>query len=175
MHYITRPTSRKEIRILAKAFRNICGYNATEPIDPVELLDRLPNIKGLEDVFYTVVGDNELAENVPAQCDLTNEGYQIKIKESVYVGACERRVGGSRMHIMHEIAHAFADKIGFHPIFARTFYDSEMRPYESLEWIVKALAGEVMIPHKCTGNMSVSEIMEIYGVSQQAAEYRKNH
>ena len=50
MDYETRPTSKKELRLYAKVFRVICGFNQTEPIDPVLLLDKLPDIKGFEDV-----------------------------------------------------------------------------------------------------------------------------
>lgn len=43
MDYETKPTSRSELRLYAKLFRSICGFNMIEAIDPVELLDRLPD------------------------------------------------------------------------------------------------------------------------------------
>ena len=105
MDYETKPTNRKELRLYAKLFRSICGLSNAEPIDPIELLDRLPELEGFEDVRYEIVYNNELPGNVPAQCVKDNEGYLIQIKESVYMGAYEKQTGGHRMHIMHEIGH----------------------------------------------------------------------
>lgn len=76
-----------------------------EPIDPVTLLDRLPELEGFDDVRYEIVYNNVLPGNVLAQCEKTDDGYLIQIKESVYNGAFEKRIGGSRMHIIHEIMH----------------------------------------------------------------------
>lgn len=72
---------------------------------------------------------------------------------------------------MHEIMHPFADKLGFKPIFSRQL-TKETPPFRRLEWIVMALAGEVMMPYEATAGMSVEEIMETYGVSKSAAEKR---
>ena len=41
MDYEIKPIKRKDLRLLAKLFRSICGYSADEPINPVEILDRL--------------------------------------------------------------------------------------------------------------------------------------
>ncbi len=75
------------------------------------------------------------------------------------------------MHIIHEIMHPFADKLGFKPIFTRTL-TKDIPPYRRLEWIVMALAGEVMMPYEATEGMSVKELMVNYGVSKPAAEKR---
>lgn len=171
MDYETKPTNRKELRLYAKLFRSICGLSNAEPIDPIELLDRLPELEGFEDVRYEIVYNNELPGNVPAQCAKDNEGYLIQIKESVYMGAYEKQTGGHRMHIMHEIMHPFADKLGFTPIFSRRL-TKETPTYRRLEWIVKALAGEVMMPYEATSGMSVKELMDKFGVSKIAAEKR---
>jgi hypothetical protein len=171
MDYETRPTSRKTLRLFAKLFRSICGFDETEPIDPVKLLDRLPDLEGFGDVRYDVVPDNELPGKVPAQCTKNEQGYLIEIKDSVYYGAYENNTGGHRMHIMHEIMHPFADKLGFKPIFTRKL-TAKTPCYCSLEWIVMALAGEVMMPYEATKDMSKAELMDIYGVSEAAAEKR---
>ena len=75
------------------------------------------------------------------------------------------------MHIMHEIMHPFADKLGFRPIFSRKL-TKDTPSYRRLEWIVMALAGGVMMPYAATANMSAKEIMATYGVSKVAAEKR---
>ena len=171
MDYETKPTNRSELRLFAKLFRTICGFSMDEPIDPVALLDRLPELEGFEDVRYEIVYNDILPGNVPAQCEKTEDGYLIQIKESVYNGAYEKRTGGHRMHIIHEIMHPFADKLGFKPIFSRQL-TKETPPYRRLEWVVMALAGEVMMPYESTKGMGMEGIMEKYGVSKSAAQKR---
>lgn len=171
MDYETKPTNRHELRLYAKLFRSICGFSQDEPIDPVALLDRLPELEGFDDVRYEIVYNDALPSNVPAQCEKNDDGYLIQIKESVYKGAYEKKTGGYRMHIIHEIMHPFADKLGFKPIFSRRL-TKEIPPYMSLEWIVMALAGEVMMPYERTQGMTEKEIIQVYGVSESAAKKR---
>lgn len=174
MDYETIPTNRKDLRLYAKLFRSVCGLSRNEPTDPVALLDRLPDLEGFGDVRYEVVYNNNLPGNVPAQCVKDGQGYLIQIKESVYTGAYEKKVGGHRMHIMHEIMHVFADKIGFKPIFSRKL-TKDTPCYCKLEWIVMALAGEVMMLYEETQNMSAAQLMKTYGVSKAAAEKRMRY
>lgn len=171
MDYETKATSRKELRLYSKLFRSICGFSSDECIDPVILLDKLPDLEGFEDVRYEIVYGNKLPKNVPAQCTQTDDGYLIEIKDTVYMRAYEKRSGGDRMHIMHEIMHTFADKLGFKPIFSRRL-TKDVPVYRRLEWIVMALAGEVMMPYEATQGMSVKELKETYGVSDDAAKKR---
>lgn len=171
MDYETRATNRNELRLFAKLFRSICGFAAVEPIDPILLLDRLPELEGFEDVRYEIVYNDVLPGNVPAQCEKTEDGYLIQIKESVYMGAYEKNTGGHRMHIMHEIMHAFADKLGFKPVFSRRL-TKDIPPYRRLEWVVMALAGEVMMPYEATNGMSTKDLMNNFGVSKAAADKR---
>ena len=171
MDYEIRPTSRKDLRLYAKLFRSICGFKEDEPIDPILLLDKLPDLEGLEDVRYEVVYNNILAGAVPAQCILLEDGYLIQIKESVYNSARNKKTGGSRMHIMHEIMHAFLDKLGYKPIFSRNLTKNTPL-YCRLEWAVMAIAGEVMMPYEATEGMPVKELMKTYGVSESAAKKR---
>ena len=171
MDYETKPTSRDELRLFAKLFRSICGFTVFEPIDPIVLLDRLPELEGFEDVRYEIVYNDALPGNVPAQCEKTEDGYIIQIKESVYIGAYEKKTGGHRMHIMHEIMHTFADKLGFKPVFSRRL-TKDVPPYRRLEWVVMALAGEVMMPYEVTNGMSAKDLMNNFGVSKAAAEKR---
>jgi hypothetical protein len=75
------------------------------------------------------------------------------------------------MHIIHEIMHPCADKLGFTPIFSRRL-TKDTPVYKRLEWIVKALAGEVMMPYEATNGMSIKDLMINYGVSEAAAKKR---
>lgn len=174
MDYETRPTCRKELRLLAQLFRSICGVNNSESINPIELLDRLPDLDGFENVRYEIVYNNNLPGNVPAQCIKNEQGYLIQIKESVYDGAYKKNTGGHRMHIMHEIMHVYADKLGFQPIMTKKVTKSTPN-YCKLEWVVKALAGEVMMPYEATQKMTVEKLIEKYGVSEIAAKIRMKY
>ena len=75
------------------------------------------------------------------------------------------------MHIIHEIMHPFADKLGFKPIFSRQL-TKDVPHYRRLEWVVKALAGEVMMPYEATQGMTIKELKDAYGVSDAAAKKR---
>jgi hypothetical protein len=174
MDYVIKATNRHELRLYSKLFRSICGFTEDEPIDPVELLDRLPDLEGFGDVRYEVVYNNVLPGNVPARCIPDDNGYLIQIKESVYLGALEKKTGGYRMHIMHEIMHPFLDKLGYRPIYERQL-TKDTPVYCRLEWAVKAIAGEVMIPYNATKEMPEKEIIRFYGVSPAAAKKRKTY
>ena len=174
MDYEINPTSRHDLRLYAKLFRSVCGFSQDEPIDPIPLLDRLPDLEGFEDVRYEVVYNNNLPGAVPARCIPMEDGYLIQIKESVYVGAMEKKTGGSRMHIIHEIMHVFLDKLGFKPIYSRQL-TPDVPPYRRLEWAVMAIAGEVMMPYEATKGMTDKELIKKYGVSSAAAKKRLSY
>ena len=91
----TKATNRKELRLYAKLFRSICGFSSNECIDPVTLLDRLPDLEGFEDVRYEIVYGNELPKNVPAQCTLTEDGYMIQIRNVDNVVKAHRITNGT--------------------------------------------------------------------------------
>lgn len=174
MDYATRPTSRTEVRLYAKIFRKLFELPLTGPIDPLSLLDRLPDV--YDNVEYEVIDDSEMPKGVPARCIPTdNGGFMIQIAQSIFDGAYERKVGGYRAHILHEIIHPFADKMGFKPIMNRVFNNNTVPPYMSLEWVVKAMTGEVMMPYEETIGLNTSELMEEYGVSWEAANYRRTY
>ena len=43
MDYETKPTSRKDLRLYSKLFRALFDLSENEEIDPVSLLDKLPD------------------------------------------------------------------------------------------------------------------------------------
>ena len=174
MDYEIKPTNRKDLRLYAKLFRSVCGVSQSEPIDPVALLDRLPDLEGFDGVRYEIVYNNALGGNVPARCLKDDDGYVIQIKEKVYLGAYERKIGGDRMHIIHEIMHVYLDKLGFKPIYSRQLRE-KLPLYRSLEWATMAIAGEVMMPYEFTVGMGTKELMSVYGLSKAAAEKRQKY
>ena len=109
-----------------------------------------------------------------AQCTPNDQGgFTIEIKESVYAGAYENQIGAFLGFICHEICHIFLFRIGFTPIFERSFENNELPAYCSVEWQAKALCAEVMIPYDETEGMSASLIENTYHVSKAFAKNRK--
>ena len=174
MDYETKPTSRVKVRLYAKLFRKIFGLSQRGPVNPLMLLDRLGIV--FKDVSYEIVEKETLPTNVPANCIMTtNGGFIIQIADYVFDGAYERNTGGYRMHIMHEILHPYVYKLGFTPIYNRSVANKKIPPYKSVEWIVKAMAGEVMMPYEETVDMDIIDLVIEYGVSIDAARERTKY
>lgn len=181
MDYLTQPTSRKELRAMAPFFRELFGLEEASCVPVLSILERLPDV--FRGCCYEVVEDNALPPDTPARCKVIDEdSFQIQIKESVYDGAYRRGtgvyrkgIGAYRGFILHEIVHVFLYKIGFKPVFTRSFEKSQMPAYFSVEWQTKALTGEIMMPYEETRGMRVEDIMEEYGVSKGFALYRQSY
>lgn len=174
MDYLTKSVNRKQLRELSIILRKLFGLDENCKIPVIEMLDRLPYV--FKGSYYSVVEDRELPKNVPAACrQISETAFEIRIKNSVYIGAYERDVGGYRAHILHEICHVFLYTLGFKPILQRSFRNGELAPYKSAEWQAKALCGETMMPFKETKHLTTEQIMKIYGVSRAQAEYRKSY
>lgn len=174
MDYLTKPTNREELRLLSVLFRKMYGVNHTQAFPVLEALERIPDV--FPGTVVKIVQDKELPMNIPARCFPNEDGdFTIEIKESIYQGAYKKSIGAYRGHICHEMAHVFLYKMGFTPIFNRQFKNREIKPYESMEWQAKALAGEIMMPYEDIANMSVKDIMNIYGVSKGFAKTRQNY
>ncbi len=174
MDYLTKPISRKSLRVIAKFFREIFCLPLDGKIDVISLLDEI--CQTLDNVSYSVVDDNMLPANIPACCQCDETGvFTIYIKSSVYMGAWQNNVGGYRNHIMHEMCHVFLYKIGYTPILSRSFKNNEIAAYCSAEWQAKALCGEIMMPYEATKNLSAIEIASKFGVSIESAQIRKKY
>ena len=167
--YIVESKSRKDLRRLARGLRELLGLENELWIPIVELLDVLAEV--FPDFNYEIVGDNELPIGTHAETDIRS-GH-IKIKESVYIRACKGE-GRDRMTIAHEIGHYITLCFcGFS--LQRNFKRQEVKPFNDPEWHAKCFAGEFMVAHHLTGEMSVSEIVEACGVSVDAADYQHKH
>lgn len=171
MDYITKSTSRIQLRFLSKIFRIVFKSAMVGKFDVLKAFEELPEtFKG---TVCTIVEDNELPANIPARCYLNENGnFTVEVKNSVYKGAHEKEIGAYRGFICHEICHVFLFKIGFTPVFNRQFGNNEIAPYCSVEWQAKALCGEVMMPYEETRGMTESEIINTYGVSKGFAAKR---
>lgn len=138
----------------------------------VEILDVLMEI--LYPKFsYEIVYDDELPKNVHADTDVLT-GH-IRIKESVYNGACNGN-GRDRMTIAHELGHFLTLCLcGFK--LERNFRKEEYYPYRDPEWQAKCFAGELLVPAHLVKNLSSIQIAMQCGVSMDAAmvQYRHIH
>lgn len=172
MDYKTKPTSRDELRTIAQWVRLIYDCNRERWFDVIRAFELTPLL--FPQVTCTVVEDDKLPNGIMGRCkpDL-NGHYLIEMKESVYNDAVEGK-GGPRAHVLHEICHAILCLLGFTPVLECSFKDFELRPCESMEWQAKALCGEILIPYGETQGLSVRQIMNKCGVSQECAALREN-
>ena len=173
MDYLTKPTSRDDLRRLSRVLRQLFNCPPTGPFPVLEALERIGDV--FEGSNYIILEDNKLPSKTMAQCYQNDQGgFTIEIKESVYTGAYEKKVGAFLGFICHEICHVFLFKIGFTPICTRSFENDEIPKYRSVEWQAKALCGETMIPFEESAQMSKHQIMDRYHVSKAFAEVRLN-
>ena len=171
MDYKTKPTSRKDLRQYSTYFRKLFDVPLTGAFPVLNALEKLPDV--FDNSNYTVVEDKKLSPRTMAQCSPNDlGGFTIEIKESVYKGAYDKKIGAYLGFICHEIAHIFLFHIGFSPIYARSFADNELPAYCSVEWQAKALCAEIMIPYEESHGMNIEEIQEKYHVSMAFAKKR---
>ena len=172
MDYKTKGTSRHDLRYYSQILRKVFGVPQTSPFPVLEALDKISDV--FSDCGYEVVSDDKFSLQTLARCVPNSQGgFTIEIKETVYNGAYEKKIGAFLGFICHEICHVFLFKIGFVPIFERSFANNELPAYCSIEWQAKALCGEVMIPFEESKGMSVSAIRNKYHVSMAFAKKRK--
>ena len=171
MDYKTKPTSRKDLRRYAKFVRRLFDVPETGPFPVLQALDRVSDV--FKDCSYAVVEDRSLPPQTMCRCVPNNMGgFIIEIKQSVYDGAYEKGIGAFLGFICHEICHIFLFKIGFVPLYERSFEDNTIPAYCSVEWQAKALCGELTIPYDATVGMKAKAIMEKYPVTEASAKYR---
>ncbi len=172
MDYVTKPTSRRDLRRFSAYVRNLFGVPLAGAFPVLEALEKVSDV--FKGSCYEVVEDKKLPPKTMARC-MPNDrgGFTIEIKETVYDGAYEKQIGAYLGFICHEICHVFLFEIGFTPIFERSFEDNELPAYCSVEWQAKALCAEVMIPFFESKGMEEEEIVRKYHVSKAFAQVRK--
>ena len=130
----------KKLRILANTFRFILKLDKTLYFPIVELLD--PMCELLPDFTYEVVTNDTFVHGIHADTNIKT-GH-IRIKESVYDGACNGN-GRDRMTIAHELGHYFTLYLCEFKV-QRNFAKKEIPAFADPEWQAKCFAGELMIP-----------------------------
>lgn len=173
MDYKTKPTSLSDIRKYSVFVRRLFNVPRCGPFPVLQALEHLGDV--FSNCNYLIVEDTRLPPQTMARC-VPNAlgGFTIEIKQSVYDGAYEKDIGAFLGFICHEICHIFLFKIGFTPVYERSFADNELPAYCSVEWQAKALCGEVMIPYDESRGMSVEQITTTYHCSKAFAEVRRN-
>lgn len=161
--------SRYDLRRLARSFRRCLKLDNALWFPIVELLDVMTEF--FDDFNYEIVEDSTLPKKVHADTDIRT-GH-IRIKESVYEGACNGE-GRDRMTIAHEIGHYFT--LCFYGFkLTRNFDDAKITTFRDPEWQAKCFAGELMIPAHLVKGMNRNEIAERCGVSYDAACVQYKH
>jgi hypothetical protein len=161
--------SRADLRKLARILRDHLHLSDVLYFPIVELLDVLTELFG--DFNYEVVEDSAMPKKVHADTDIRT-GH-IRIKESVYEGACKGE-GRDRMTIAHEIGHYFTLCFcGFR--LERNFSGSKIPAFRDPEWQAKCFAGELMVPAHLVKGMNEYEIANQCGVSYDAACVQYKH
>lgn len=170
MDYLTRPTSKNELRKFAKELRSICNVPNTGAFPVLQILDKLTDL--FFGCNYEVLEDNNFPDDTMARCQGNDMGgYTIEIRESIYMKA-HKGDGASLGFVCHEICHVFLFSKGFTPIYESCFDYKSLRPFESVEWQAKYLVGEVMIPYEESEGMSKQSIIDKYHVSKAYATSR---
>lgn len=168
-NYMVEPKSRTDLRRLAYIFRKHLHLDDVLHFPIVELLDVMTEL--FDDFNYEVVEDNVLSKKVHADTDIRT-GH-IRIKESVYEGACNGE-GRDRMTIAHEIGHYFTLCFcGFK--LERNFSGVKIPAFCDPEWQAKCFAGELMVPTHLVKDMTAYEIADRCGVSYDAACVQHKH
>jgi len=172
MDFRTKPTSREELRKIARIIRKVFKCKNKYYFDVVMAFESMHKI--FPSVTTEIVPDDEEGmERVPATTIPDMKGfYHIKVKESVYEGAYFRKIGGYRTHILHEMCHTILFILGFTPYLDRSFKNSELPGYESIEWQAKALAGEMLVPYEETRDKTAEQIKSLCKVSLDCAAKR---
>lgn len=172
MDYKTKPTSRKDLRRYSRFVRQLFDVPETGSFPVLQALDRVGTV--FKGCGYVVVEDHCLPPQTMCRCvPNSTGGFVIEIKQSVYDGAYEKQIGAFLGFICHEICHIFLFKIGFTPVYERSFADNTIPAYCSVEWQAKALCAEVMIPFDESDGMGIHEICDIYHCSKAFAEARR--
>lgn len=153
------PRSKRNIQELAQSLRDHLGLSSPQlPI--VEIYEALQHIDELE---------LEVDENwrLPTEEAVTYPDLKtIRVRESVYDAAYEGDPR-SRFTLAHELGHYFMHR-NQQASFARS---SNHKIYCDCEWQADRFASELLIDRRLfTGDWSVEEIMEVFQVSQSAAE-----
>lgn len=169
--YCIEPKSRKELRRVALRIREACGLKDCLYFPIVEFMEQIMP-KMFENYNFEIIEDDKLPPNQDAVTVIENGFGTVKIKQSVYEGACDGN-GQHRMTIAHEIVGHFIPMcvLGFK--LYRSFNDERIEAFRDPEWHAKCIAGEFMMAYHLVSGFSSTQLKEMCGVSSSAAKYQR--
>lgn len=160
------PTSRKEIRRVAKYIREYFKIDDNSPLPVPAFLEIFCYCC---DYNYQIVEDSALPS-----CYALTKPYNrtILINKSTYLSACNGEPR-ARFTIVHEIGHAI-----FHnessTIYTRSRSAKIIRAFENPEWQANTFAAEILVPYYRINGLSVDEIAKKYLVSKKVAQIQSS-
>lgn len=160
------PISRAEIEDIGWRVRSLLGYTEDRWLPVAHIIEHtLPGLYG-DEYAFRVAEIEEMGGNHgyadPDSCELV-------LREDVYKRMVDGH-GRDRMTALHEWSHLI-----LHPrrrLYRRMRADPPPA-FRDPEWQAKCLAGTIMMPvGLLDGCHSIGQIMEDFGVSEDAAGYR---
>lgn len=161
---VALPMSRKNIRDLVKVVREAMNIQSQLYFPIVEFLEYCQELIGYNMI---ILPDSELPEAYAITCI---EEQELKIRESVYIGAIEKNPR-DRFTLCHELGHILLhskkriSKISL----ARANENVKIPSYINPEWQANTFAGELLAPAYLIKGYTVEEIAHECKISKQAA------
>ena len=156
------PVSRADLERLAGRARRVMGVK-TPHLPVAELLEFA--FPALQPEFTWEVRTREELGSRHGAVDPHEK--LLMLREDVYNGMVEGK-GRDRFTVCHEIAHAL-----LHTGVTLNRVRSKPRPFECPEWQANTFASAILMPEDAVARMrSVWEVIQVFGVSQDAAEVR---
>jgi hypothetical protein len=160
------PINRRELEIVGWQVRELFGCTSDCWLPVPHIIEHmLPELFDGDFVFR--VGEHRELGSNHGYAD--PDGHELVLREDVYEGLVKGR-GRDRMTAVHEMSHLF-----LHPKqrLYRRMGEEPPLPFRDPEWQAKCLAGTTMMPEQLLdGCKTVNEIVDRFGVSEQAARYR---
>lgn len=164
-NYIATPLSREKIRALTLIIRKTLTLEKEICFPIVEMLEAMPDLFIENNFTFQVVSDVELPQSIQGDVDISN--HYMRIKESVYDGACIGK-GRDRFSIAHEIGHyILLNAAGIS--LQRNISNRKVEAFECPEWQADCFAGELLVPRHLVQGLDVNEIAKKCKVSLAAA------
>ena len=169
--YCIEPKSRKDLRAVALRIREAFGLRDCVYFPIVDFMEHMMP-KMFDNYNFEIIEDDELPPNQDAVTVIENGFGTVRIKQSVYDGACDGN-GQHRMTIAHEVVGHFIPMcvLGFE--FYRSYGEEEIEAYRDPEWHAKCIAGEFMMAAHLVKEYKPKQLIEKCGVSKSAAQYQR--
>lgn len=159
-----KPTSRQAIWAHVRNIRRSLGVEDKLYFDIVHFVERvMPEVfpEFVFEICTKIEMGNLHGETIPSE-------HKIRIREDVYIGACEGR-GRDRLTMAHEVGHFFMhDEQSI--VFCKVDPNGKLPNFRDPDWQADVFGGELLAPSYLINGMPVCDIHEICAVSTACAE-----